>query len=89
MFNDSTRNMLANMGVGLRVDRPAAALAAAEGVSVAELIRRAVDTLTLAAGEVAPEERRRRAAAVAGRFASGRTDVSSQHDRHLAEAFSR
>ena len=26
MFNDSTRNMLANMGVGLRVDRPAAAL---------------------------------------------------------------
>jgi len=29
MFNDSTRNMLSNMGVGLRVDRPAAALGAA------------------------------------------------------------
>ena len=29
MFNNSTRNMLANMGVGLRVDRDAAALAAA------------------------------------------------------------
>jgi len=29
MFNDSTRNMLANMGVGLRVDRAAAAIAAA------------------------------------------------------------
>jgi len=29
MFNDSTRQMLANMGVGLRVDRDAAALAAA------------------------------------------------------------
>lgn len=29
MFNDSTRLMLSNMGVGLRVDRPAAALAAA------------------------------------------------------------
>jgi hypothetical protein len=27
-FNTSTRQMLANMGVGLRVDRPAAALAA-------------------------------------------------------------
>lgn len=29
MFNQSTRQMLANMGVGLRVDRDAAALAAA------------------------------------------------------------
>ena len=29
MFNQSTRNMLANMGVGLRVDRAAAALTAA------------------------------------------------------------
>lgn len=28
-FNDSTRNMLSNLGVGLRVDRAAAALAAA------------------------------------------------------------
>jgi len=29
MFNESTRRMLSNMGVGLRVDRAAAALAAA------------------------------------------------------------
>ena len=34
------------------------------------------------------QERRRRAAAVAGRFHSGSADLSSNHDKHLEEAYS-
>jgi|WetSurMetagenome_2_1015567.scaffolds.fasta_scaffold00063_56 hypothetical protein len=45
--------------------------------SVAELIRQAID-LT---------ERRRRALDIAGKFSSGRKDISSKHDEYLADAF--
>lgn len=62
-------------------------LAAERNESVAELIRRGVDTLLRSISPVGPDERRRRAIAVAGRFRSGRTDLSTQHDRHLAEAY--
>ncbi len=62
-------------------------LAAARGASMAELIRQSVDAFVLASRGVDEEERRRRAIAAAGRFRSGRSDVSSEHDRHLAEAF--
>lgn len=56
-------------------------------VSVAELVRRAVDAYV--AAEIAPsfEERRRRALEAAGRFGSGKTDVAKRHDDYLAEAY--
>ena len=63
-------------------------LAARRNVSVAELIRQAVDEQLRAAGTIDPEERKRRALAAAGRFHSGLTDLSTEHDRYLAEAFS-
>ncbi|MEE9167002.1 MAG: ribbon-helix-helix protein, CopG family [Candidatus Neomarinimicrobiota bacterium] len=62
-------------------------LAAERHESVAELIRRGVEILLRSISSVGPDERRRRAIAVAGRFRSGRTDLSTQHDRHLAEAY--
>ncbi len=64
-------------------------LAAARGVSMAELIRQSVDALIRSSTGIgiSDEERRRRAIAAAGRFRSGRSDVSSDHDRHLVEAF--
>ena len=65
------------------------ALAAREGLSMAELIRGAVDRMVQGRAEVSTDERKQRALAVAGRFASGRTDVSRRHDRELAEAFRR
>lgn len=61
-------------------------LASARGVSVAELIRQSVDALIRSARGVDEAERRRRAIAAAGRFRSGASDVSSEHDRYLAEA---
>jgi len=63
------------------------ALAAARQSSVAELIRQSVDHLIRQSGSVDVEERRRRAIAAAGRFHSGQSNVSTEHDRHLAEAY--
>jgi hypothetical protein len=60
--------------------------AARRGVSMAELIRQSIDQLLGKAGDLSQKDLRLRAGAVAGRFRSGRTDVSVHHDEHLAEA---
>lgn len=63
-------------------------IAVARQESVAELIRRSVDLFVeqeAASGRPALKER---AKAVAGRFASGGSDGSRDHDRHLADVFS-
>lgn len=59
-------------------------LAAERDTSMAALIRDAVDALALGAD---PDERRRRALAVVGGFASGTSDTSAAHDRYLAESY--
>lgn len=61
--------------------------AARRGVSMAELIRQSIDQLLGKEGDLSQTDLRRRAASVAGRFRSGRTDVAIHHDEHLAEAF--
>jgi len=54
-------------------------------LSMAELIRRGVDQV-LASGLSAEVDRKKhKALAAAGRFHSGRRDVSVRHDRYLAE----
>jgi hypothetical protein len=57
-----------------------------ENVSVAELVRRAIDAFTRAEP---PSERdvRDRAIRAAGKFASGVHDTSRRHDEALADAF--
>jgi hypothetical protein len=62
-------------------------IALQQHVSMAELIRRAVDLFTSSpeAGDLM--ERRQRALAVSGRFHSGCGDVAERHDDYLAEAF--
>ena len=62
-------------------------LAAQQNKSVAELIRHSVDQLINSAGVVDVKERRRRAIGAAGRFRSGHNDLSTEHDRYLAEDF--
>lgn len=62
--------------------------AANEKVSISELVRRAVGSLARRSSvEVSETERRRRAIATAGRFASGLSDVAENHDEHLDEAY--
>ena len=63
--------------------------ASSSGRSISDLIREGVDKFLAARGELGREERVNRAMAVAGKFSSGRKDVSANHDEHLAEAFRR
>jgi Ribbon-helix-helix protein, copG family len=62
-------------------------LAAQQHVSMAELIRRAVDLFTLSPDATNIKEQRERAIAAVGRFHSGRGDLAARHDDYLAEAF--
>jgi predicted DNA-binding ribbon-helix-helix protein len=63
-------------------------IARARHLSVAELIRQAVDNLIKASTVIDVEERRKRALDAAGRFRSGLRDLSTGHDKYLEEAFS-
>lgn len=58
--------------------------AAAQGVSMAEVLRDLVDTHLI---DTPPATRHARAMQVIGRHHSGRTDVSREHDRELGDAF--
>jgi len=70
-----------------RQSRRLKALAAREGTSVAELIRRAVDRALESEELVDPEEIKKRALSAIGRFSDTATDVAINHDRYLAEAY--
>jgi len=61
-------------------------LAAEQGKSVADLIRKGADLVIASSWSTATEDRISRAIALAGRFRSGVRDLSVQHDRYLAEA---
>jgi RecA/RadA recombinase len=62
-------------------------IAASRHLSSAELIRRAVDIIIKSGPAADPEERRKRAIDIAGKFSSGKSDVSRKHDKYLADAF--
>lgn len=63
-------------------------LAAHRGVSMAEIVREAVERYMQQTGAADEGELDARALAVIGRFASGQQSVSVDHDLHLDEAFS-
>jgi hypothetical protein len=58
-------------------------------VSVAEIIRRSIETTVCSPNACAEDERWQRAIAAitAARFRSGKTDIARNHDEYLAEAF--
>ena len=62
-------------------------IAASRHLSIAELIRQSVDTILKTNTVVDSDERRERAMEVAGRFRSGKSDISKKHDKYLIEAF--
>jgi hypothetical protein len=62
-------------------------IANAHGVSVAEVIRRAVDGIISVNPTAGTEERHKRALEIVGKFRSGRHDVSRMHDAYLVEAY--
>ena len=58
-----------------------------KGQTVPELIVSSVNAMLTFEAPQDREELKRRALAVSGRFRSGLTDLSTEHDRYLAEAF--
>ena len=62
-------------------------MALSRHLSIAEIIRQAVDTVIRTNTVVDIEERRKRAIDIVGRFSSGKRDISRKHDTYLAEAF--
>lgn len=64
-------------------------IAISRHLSVAELIRQAVDAMIKSSAIIDTEERRKRAIDIAGRFSSGKHDISREHDKYLVDAFSK
>lgn len=61
-------------------------LAAEQGVSVSELVRRGVKHILGSNQAPSREELWRRARAAAGKYRSGKHDVARRHDHYIAEA---
>jgi hypothetical protein len=64
-------------------------LAADRGVSIAEIIRESVDAFLRAGGAPTREEILDRTLAGVGALRGGPSDMSTNHDKYLAEAFGR
>ena len=64
-------------------------LATAKGVSVAEVVRRAVEGIIKASPQADMEERQKRARDIVGKFRSGKRDVSKRHDAYLADVYNK
>ena len=64
-------------------------IAASRGVSMAQVIREAVDGAIRSGAGTVSEERRKRAVEIVGKFRSGKKDVSRKHNVYLAEAWSK
>jgi len=62
-------------------------IALARHVSVAELIRRALDIMVNSSPVADPEEKLKRAIAVVGKFRSGKNEIARRHDKYLADAY--
>ena len=63
------------------------AMAQEQGVSMAELIRQSIDSFIRSRNQPTLDEKRQRALAIVGQFVSGVPDLSTEHDRYLAEAY--
>jgi len=64
-------------------------IAQSRHLSVAELIRKAVDTVIKSSTVINVEERHKRAMEIVGKFGSGKRDVSKKHDLYLREAYNK
>ncbi len=64
-------------------------IANSKGIAMAEVIREAVDEAIRSKAGTVSEERRARAIEIAGKFRSGKKDVSKRHDAYLAKALNK
>lgn len=78
---------MVRIGIRFTEEQHNALLAEETGRSVAELVREGVDHVLAGRSGAGREELVERALAVVGRYASGKSDVSRDHDRYLGETF--
>ena len=64
-------------------------IAQSRHLSVAELIRKAVDTVIKSSSVMNVEDRHKRALEIVGKFGSGKRDVSKKHDLYLTDAYNK
>ena len=62
-------------------------LAEQDNVSIAELVRRSIDSYLQERQFISPEERKQRLLSVIGIGNSGVPDLGSNHDKYLAEIY--
>ena len=55
-------------------------ISASRHLSIAELIRRAIDMMIKTSTLIDPEEKLKRSLEIVGKFSSGRRDISKKHD---------
>jgi len=64
-------------------------IAQSRHLSIAELIRKAVETIIKSSTVVDHEERHKRAMEIVGKFSSGKHDISKKHDLYLVDAYNK
>ncbi len=64
-------------------------MASSRHLSIAELVRQGVDVVLRSNVGIDASEKRKRALAMVGKYRSGKRDISKEHDKHLAEVFSK
>ena len=64
-------------------------IAQSRHLSIAELIRKAVETIIKSSTVVDYEERHKRAMEIVGKFSSGKRDISKKHDLYLKDAYNK
>ena len=81
--------VMIRMKINLREEQANAIkqIAATQRLSMAEVVRRAVDRLLTSVSSCNWNERHHRALEIVGKFRSGKSSISSKHDRYLAEAY--
>ena len=62
-------------------------LAAARGISVAEVVRQSVDQLIRSPENRGIDEYRRLSVEIVGKYQSGLADVSTNHDKYFSEIY--
>jgi hypothetical protein len=64
-------------------------IAQSRRLSIAEIIRKAVETMIKSSNVVDYEERHKRAMEIVGKFSSGKRDISKKHDLYLRDAYNK
>jgi Arc/MetJ-type ribon-helix-helix transcriptional regulator len=64
-------------------------MASSRHLSISELVRQGVDVVLRSNVSIDASEKRKRALAIIGKYRSGKREISREHDKHLAEVYSK